>query len=296
MGGYRYAYQGQEKDPETGKEAFEARLWDARIGRWLTTDPAGEFHSPYLGMANNPVSVIDPDGRCTTCPDNANVGDTFEHSEYGILTFSNNGWFNDDFGFILNDVDVTNNPFTDALPTALTITGLGLDVTKNKFLNGLNYNFYKNAPSGKFGVELDGKLKYWSNNFRSGTRAGFASEAVTNAKLNAKTAIKAGNGFKAVSSSLNVLALGYTVVDASFNWGVASDAQKAEWVADGVFGVLAFTPLAPVSTVYFGGKFVLSGSGPHPAFLGRQRLLVDERQIKVDNLRVHNTHHKILLK
>ena len=40
---YRYAYQGQEKDPETGKEAFQLRLWDSRIGRWLTTDPAGQF-------------------------------------------------------------------------------------------------------------------------------------------------------------------------------------------------------------------------------------------------------------
>lgn len=34
---YRYAYQGQEIDPETGKEAFQLRLWDSRIGRWLTT-------------------------------------------------------------------------------------------------------------------------------------------------------------------------------------------------------------------------------------------------------------------
>ncbi|PQJ23451.1 hypothetical protein [Tenacibaculum sp. SG-28] len=29
---YRYAYHGQEKDLETGKEAFQLRLWDARIG------------------------------------------------------------------------------------------------------------------------------------------------------------------------------------------------------------------------------------------------------------------------
>ena len=61
-GDYRYAYQGQEVDPETGKEAFELRLWDARIGRWLTTDPYGQFASPYLGMGNNPVRFIDPDG------------------------------------------------------------------------------------------------------------------------------------------------------------------------------------------------------------------------------------------
>ena len=61
-GGYRYAYQGQEKDGETGKKAFELRLWDSRIGRWLTTDPYGQHSSPYLGMGNNPIAMIDPDG------------------------------------------------------------------------------------------------------------------------------------------------------------------------------------------------------------------------------------------
>jgi RHS repeat-associated protein len=59
---YRYAFQGQEKDPETGKEAFELRLWDARIGRWLTTDPYRQYASPYLGMGNDPISGVDPDG------------------------------------------------------------------------------------------------------------------------------------------------------------------------------------------------------------------------------------------
>ena len=43
-------------------EAFELRLWDGRLGRWLTVDPAGEFHSPYLGIGNDPVNAIDPDG------------------------------------------------------------------------------------------------------------------------------------------------------------------------------------------------------------------------------------------
>jgi RHS repeat-associated protein len=61
-GNYRYAYQGQELDGETGMEAFQLRLWDGRLGRWLSPDPAGQYASPYLGMGNNPVSRIDPDG------------------------------------------------------------------------------------------------------------------------------------------------------------------------------------------------------------------------------------------
>lgn len=62
MSNYRYAFQGQELDSETGMEAFQLRLWDGRLGRWLAPDPYGQYHSPYLGMGNNPISRIDPDG------------------------------------------------------------------------------------------------------------------------------------------------------------------------------------------------------------------------------------------
>lgn len=65
---YRYAFQGQEKDSETQMEAFQLRLWDGRIGRWLSTDPYGQYASPYLGMGNNPVSLIDPNGGFTEGP------------------------------------------------------------------------------------------------------------------------------------------------------------------------------------------------------------------------------------
>lgn len=61
---YKYAYQGQEKDPETQKEAFQLRIWDGRLGRWLTTDPARQYYSPYKGMGNAPMYMIDPDGAC----------------------------------------------------------------------------------------------------------------------------------------------------------------------------------------------------------------------------------------
>jgi hypothetical protein len=47
-------------------EAFELRLWDGRIGRWLTVDPYAQYDSPYLGMGNNPVNSIDPDGGWET--------------------------------------------------------------------------------------------------------------------------------------------------------------------------------------------------------------------------------------
>jgi RHS repeat-associated protein len=61
---YRYEYQGQyaEKDKETNWNAFELRMYDSRIARWLQYDPKGEFWSPYVGMGNDPVKNTDPDG------------------------------------------------------------------------------------------------------------------------------------------------------------------------------------------------------------------------------------------
>ena len=62
--GERHDYQGDysEKDEETGWNAFQLRMYDSRIGRWLSTDPYGQHYSPYLSMSNNPVSNVDPDG------------------------------------------------------------------------------------------------------------------------------------------------------------------------------------------------------------------------------------------
>lgn len=65
--GYRYGYQGQysEKDAETGLNSFELRMYDGRIARWLQFDPKAQFYSPYIGMGNDPVGSVDPDGGST---------------------------------------------------------------------------------------------------------------------------------------------------------------------------------------------------------------------------------------
>ena len=61
--GYRYGYQGQfaEHDEETGWSSFELRMYDPIIARWTSTDPYGQFYSPYLAMGNMP-GMVDPNG------------------------------------------------------------------------------------------------------------------------------------------------------------------------------------------------------------------------------------------
>jgi len=55
-------FTGKGLDTETGRYYFGARYYDAGLGRWSVTDPAGQFASPY-GYAGNPVSFTDPDGE-----------------------------------------------------------------------------------------------------------------------------------------------------------------------------------------------------------------------------------------
>ena len=69
--GYRYGFNGMEKDDEiTSVEGshldFGARIYDSRVGRWMSRDPleaksAGE--SPYIFVSNIPTIYIDPDGK-----------------------------------------------------------------------------------------------------------------------------------------------------------------------------------------------------------------------------------------
>jgi RHS repeat-associated protein len=73
---YGRGYQGQNTrfDEETGYDNFELRLYDARVGRWMSTDPMGQHYSPYVGMGNDPVNRADPDGGWDWYGSKANPG------------------------------------------------------------------------------------------------------------------------------------------------------------------------------------------------------------------------------
>ncbi|HLW18818.1 MAG TPA: RHS repeat-associated core domain-containing protein [Cyclobacteriaceae bacterium] len=64
----RYLYQGKEwmDDQNLNIYDFEARGYDPVIGRTWQLDPHGDKYSsmsPYSWVANNPVMMIDPDGK-----------------------------------------------------------------------------------------------------------------------------------------------------------------------------------------------------------------------------------------
>jgi RHS repeat-associated protein len=91
---YRYGFNGKEKSNEIYGEgnayAFEARIYDPRLGRFLSPDPLESSYpsqSTYVFAANNPIALIDylglgpddppiaksSDGRNINIPNNATV-------------------------------------------------------------------------------------------------------------------------------------------------------------------------------------------------------------------------------
>ena len=69
---YRYGFNGKEKDFETANDNYDfgARIYDGRLGRWLSLDPLKGFLpniNPYNFAANIPILFYDVNGEFMQC-------------------------------------------------------------------------------------------------------------------------------------------------------------------------------------------------------------------------------------
>jgi RHS repeat-associated protein len=79
--GYRYGFNGMELDNEVKGSGnsydFGARMYDSRLGRWMSVDPLASMYpdlSPFNFVAGNPLIYIDPDGKRIILGGNASMG------------------------------------------------------------------------------------------------------------------------------------------------------------------------------------------------------------------------------
>ncbi len=68
--GNKHHYTGKERDPESANDYFGARYYFHGNARWLSVDPENSRRGPqqlnrYSYVYNDPVNLIDPDGRMT---------------------------------------------------------------------------------------------------------------------------------------------------------------------------------------------------------------------------------------
>jgi hypothetical protein len=103
---YHFKYQGQERENTfaLNLNEFEARHGacpdeggNPQIGRWMVPDPAQQFPSPYVGMGNEWVSGVDPDGRFVLMPIlvGALVGAGVSTATLATTVFLNGGSWSD---------------------------------------------------------------------------------------------------------------------------------------------------------------------------------------------------------
>ncbi len=61
-----FKFNSKELDTETGFYYYGARYYDPSLSVWLSVDPLAEQFpnfSPYNYTLNNPINLVDPDGR-----------------------------------------------------------------------------------------------------------------------------------------------------------------------------------------------------------------------------------------
>lgn len=68
----RWTFNGKEIDKETGLGYYGARYYDVDWSVWMSVDPLSHLspsQTPYHFVNNNPIRLIDPDGRNAVNPD-----------------------------------------------------------------------------------------------------------------------------------------------------------------------------------------------------------------------------------
>ena len=155
-GEYRYGYNGKESDNEWKGSAnssngggnsldYGARVYDARLGRWLSLDPHQKRYpdiSPYSYVINSPVRMVDIGGLDTFCVSTngwlnlcrETVGKISSISVYNILASSSvhdvffgistpgNGWM----GGTYYDIEWEQNLGYE--PNAVNVDGIHLQI------------------------------------------------------------------------------------------------------------------------------------------------------------------------
>jgi len=90
-GGYRFGFNGKESDGETQTQDYGMRIYDYRLGRFLSVDPLTSkypFYSPYQFAGNSPIKFIDLDGaEPDLCPLNMGKNSAAKKSLINLSDF-----------------------------------------------------------------------------------------------------------------------------------------------------------------------------------------------------------------
>ena len=176
---YRFGFNGKEKDDELKGEGnsldFGARVYDSRLGRFLSLDPLMKDYpmmTPYCYAANNPIRLVDIGGE--------GPGDPFKSADEAAIDWAQT--YNDNsirnkveytsaiYSYADNKTGETMYSYTIPLKGGGDNCGVPLlnktDVTQIKIKEIHSHGEYrKSFDYSMFGGEDN---KDWNNNFSEG--------------------------------------------------------------------------------------------------------------------------------
>jgi RHS repeat-associated protein len=160
-----FSFNGKEKDDEVKGEGnsldFGARIYDPRLGRWMSLDNmAAKYpgYSPYNFTLNNPIAFKDPDGNDVLVAftgDFRGGGSQIKLTDAGTTgEIVLNAWAN----AINNDVEFNGAAFAPGMTSGSAVANAFDFVVKN-YTKGEKVILYGYSNGGDFAVELASKLK-----------------------------------------------------------------------------------------------------------------------------------------
>jgi RHS repeat-associated protein len=124
----KYLYQGKELEENTQWYDFHARRFDPQLGRFTTMDPRLTGFSLFVGMGNNPVSMVDQNGEeAVSIAAAIIIGAAIAAASYtASVAFSEDGFDNWNWGaFALNvGVGAVSGAFSFGIGSAVAESGI----------------------------------------------------------------------------------------------------------------------------------------------------------------------------
>ncbi|MNE39537.1 hypothetical protein D3C87_1258930 [compost metagenome] len=171
---------------------MNARLYDPKLHRFLQPDNNiqdpfnAQNYNRYGYVMNNPLRYTDPSGEIW------NVVFGYLFAAYVKGAYESGNPFIQDYNYSFKDDPA--NVYADAESSGLAngdIATIGAFIgTTSGMLNEFSVmQFYNAAPKGKFAVNYNGTLRYWSESFAGGTRGSISNSFVQAAK-NSSNSVK----------------------------------------------------------------------------------------------------------
>lgn len=234
---YRHGYQGQfsEKDPETNKNSFQLRDYDALLGRWMRIDPYGQLHSPYLGMGNNPINIIDHNGGDIFTDANGNLVDMpgcGPNDGYEGMTWYGTGSLYSEFVFTAE----SPGDFSNYYHNTVSMTMLSLGFAIGGFPNDVE--FAQNSPESNAFRNSD-VVRQARDAWYKGIKEGSLSY-----KSNLPDDFRAENRIRGNFGATGLLKAGLDPLEqfvGSFNVSITSDGTILKFTLTNVTGIESAT-------------------------------------------------------